>query len=68
MDLAKVLRQLHEELEALNAAIVSLERLNQGGRRRGRPPVWLAELKKAEDVKPPRRKRKSGASADEEPD
>jgi len=46
MDLAKVLLQLREELAALDAAIVSLERLHQGGRRRGRPPEWLAEIKK----------------------
>ena len=48
MDLAKVLLQLHEELANLNAAIVSLERLQEGGRRRGRPPAWLTEVKKAE--------------------
>ena len=38
MDLAKVLAHLHEELDSLNAAIATLERLQQGGRRRGRPP------------------------------
>jgi hypothetical protein len=54
MDLAKVLQQLHEELEALNAAILSLERLNQGGRRRGRPPEWLAALKR--ESKPKKKK------------
>ena len=48
MDLAKVLLQLHEELANLNAAILSLERLQEGGRRRGRPPAWLADVKKAE--------------------
>jgi hypothetical protein len=37
MDLAKVLTQLHGELDDLNAAIATLERM-QGGRRRGRPP------------------------------
>jgi hypothetical protein len=46
MDLAKVLQQLHDELAALDAAILSLERLHEGGRRRGRPPEWLAELRK----------------------
>ena len=44
MDLAKVLQQLHEELDNLNAAIVSLERLQESGRRRGRPPSMLADL------------------------
>ncbi len=47
MDLAKVLQELHEELENLNAAILSLERLEESGRRRGRPPALLAELKAA---------------------
>ena len=48
MDLAKVLLQLHEELANLDAAILSLERLQEGGRRRGRPPAWLADVKKTE--------------------
>jgi hypothetical protein len=37
MDLHKVLAHLREEVDNLNAAIVSLERLQQEGRRRGRP-------------------------------
>jgi hypothetical protein len=44
MDLTKVLQQLHEELQNLNAAIVSLERLQEGTRRRGRPAEMLADL------------------------
>ena len=47
MDLARVLQELHEELANLNAAILSLERLQESGRRRGRPPALLAELKSA---------------------
>jgi hypothetical protein len=47
MDLYKVLAQLHEELDRLNAAILSLERLQQEGRRRGRPPKVISELTKA---------------------
>ena len=38
MDLAKVLAQLHAELANLDAAIQSLERLQEMPRRRGRPP------------------------------
>jgi len=38
MDLTKVLASLHEELDSLNTAIATLERLQQAGRRRGRPP------------------------------
>jgi hypothetical protein len=41
MDLAKVLAELHAELDNLNAAIISLERIEQGRRRRGRPPEWM---------------------------
>jgi hypothetical protein len=47
MDLSKVLAQLREELENLDAAILSLERLQQDGPRRGRPPKILSNLSKA---------------------
>ena len=47
MDLSKVLAQLRVELENLDAAILSLERLQQEGRRRGRPPKALSEVTKA---------------------
>jgi hypothetical protein len=42
MDLAKVLAHLHGELDNLNAAIATLERLQQRGRRRGRPPKLVS--------------------------
>ncbi len=49
MDLGKVLVELRAELDKLDAAILSLERLKQEGhRRRGRPPKLLAELHKSE--------------------
>ncbi|HLK67945.1 MAG TPA: hypothetical protein VKU19_31145 [Bryobacteraceae bacterium] len=44
MDLAKVLQQLHEELENLNAAISSLERLQEAGKHRSREQEWMGEL------------------------
>ena len=44
MDLAKVLAQLHEELENLDAAILSLKRLQRAHPRGGRPPKVLAEI------------------------
>jgi hypothetical protein len=43
MDISKVLEQLRRELENLDAAIVSLERLQQRGLRRGRPPKSRTE-------------------------
>jgi hypothetical protein len=42
MDLARVLAELREELDNVNAAIRSLERLQARGKRRGRLPAWLA--------------------------
>ena len=44
MDLSKVLAQLREELENLDAAIRSIERLQQEKRRRGRPPSHLSKV------------------------
>lgn len=44
MDLSKILASLRQELENLDAAILSLERLQHEGRRRGRPPKVLAEM------------------------
>jgi len=49
MDLSKVLSELRQELERLDAAIVSLERLKEEGRRRGRPPKALSEAKPSSD-------------------
>ena len=59
MDLTKVLAQLREELDNLDAAILSLERLQHEGRRRGRPPKALANLAKA------RAARKDGSIEDD---
>jgi hypothetical protein len=44
MDLVKVLAELRNELDVLNEAILSLERLQQVKPRRGRPPRLSAEL------------------------
>jgi hypothetical protein len=43
MDLTKVLAHLHMELNNLDAAIASLERLQQADRRRGRPALGLTK-------------------------
>ena len=51
MDLAKVLAQLHEELEHLNAAILSLERLRTEEPTRGRPPKALSDVRKIEKAR-----------------
>jgi hypothetical protein len=45
MDVSKILAELKAEREQIEEAIVSLERLAMGrGRRRGRPPSWMAEV------------------------
>lgn len=45
MDLTTVLEQLRRELLHLDAAILSLERLQSKTKRRGRPPKALALLR-----------------------
>jgi hypothetical protein len=63
MDLSKVLAQLREELANIDAAILSLERLQKEGRRRGRPPKTLSSSKKTEkdDPTPPDTHKAGGA-------
>ena len=49
MDINKILEGLRQEREQIEEAILSLERLAVGrGKRRGRPPSWLAEAKSAD--------------------
>jgi hypothetical protein len=47
VDLTKILDDLRRERASIEEAILTLERLVEGrGRRRGRPPSWLAEARK----------------------
>jgi hypothetical protein len=47
MDITKMLADLRAERDQVSEAIVVLERLAVGrGRRRGRPPKWMAEVKR----------------------
>jgi len=65
MDLSKVLAQLREELNNLDAAILSLERLKHEERRPGRPPKALTQITKtARPVE--KRKAATDTSAPEE--
>lgn len=66
MDISKVLDQLRKELEHLDAAIVSLERLQEKGVRRGRPPKATSELSRPRAVGRPgtRRQIARGESTD----
>lgn len=59
MDVMKMLADLRQEREAIEEAILTLERLARGqGKRRGRPPAWMAAMKTKEEdvVKPPIRR------------
>ena len=48
MDISKMLVELREQRDRVEAAIASLERLSIGhGKRRGRPPAWLTKVTQA---------------------
>jgi hypothetical protein len=60
MDVTKILAELKEERVQIEEAIVSLERLARGrGRRRGRPPAWMAEITAKRRGRPPGTKNKT---------
>ena len=64
MDIVKMLADLRQEREQIEEAIITLERLAQGrGRRRGRPPAWMSELKLKRRGRPPGSKNKPKESA-----
>ncbi len=47
MDINKMLAELRLEREQIEEAIMTLERLARGrGRRRGRPPAWMSQIKR----------------------
>jgi hypothetical protein len=61
MDVTKMLAELRQEREQIEEAIMSLERLARGrGKRRGRPPAWMTEIKKR--GRPPGSKNKASAA------
>jgi len=63
MDVNKMLTELRAEREQIEEAILSLERLARGrGKRRGRPPSWLSEMRKTGAKPGPGRPAKSAAS------
>lgn len=66
MDLTKMLFQLRSEREQIEQAILVLENLaKSGGKRRGRPPKWMTEARRADAglEAPKRRGAKSKVSA-----
>ena len=61
MDVIKMLAELRQERDQLEEAILTLERLARGrGRRRGRPPAWMTEVKRR--GRPPGSKNKAKES------
>jgi len=47
MDINRMLEELRAERAQVEEAIIVLERLAAGrGRRRGRPPAWMSQLKR----------------------
>jgi hypothetical protein len=46
MDIDKMLAELRAEREHVEQAIIVLERIGRGqGKRRGRPPKWMTQVK-----------------------
>lgn len=61
MDVTQILAELKAEREQIENAILTLERLAQGrGKKRGRPPAWLAATP-APAAMPKRRGRPPGS-------
>jgi hypothetical protein len=47
MEIEKMLNELRTERDQLQEAILTLERLAAGrGKRRGRPPAWMSQVKR----------------------
>jgi len=64
MDVAKMLADLRTEREHIEEAIMTLERLARGrGKRRGRPPAWMTEIKRRGRPPGSKNKPKSDAKA-----
>jgi hypothetical protein len=51
VDFVKILDELRQERAQFDEAILSIERLALGrGKRRGRPPAWMAAAKSSEPM------------------
>jgi hypothetical protein len=48
IDLEAILKQVREERQHVEEAILALKRIQIGGKKRGLPPAWLAAVKAAE--------------------
>ena len=58
MELTKVIEELRQERAAIDEALLALDRIARAtaGKRRGRPPAWLAAKAVAEAGEPPKKR------------
>jgi len=64
MDITHMLAERRSEIQRLDEAILSLQRLaTGGGKRRGRPPKWMASSAEHTAFDAPTRKRKPFSAA-----
>ena len=65
MDIHRILAELRSEKERLEEAILTIERLAAGhlGKRRGRPPKWMAGAKEATALLAGTKKRRKFSAA-----
>ena len=62
MDITTIVKELLEERDLIDRAIISLERIAlQRGKRRGRPPAWMTMLEDTKKTKKRGRPRKTSA-------
>jgi hypothetical protein len=53
MDLQKMISELRAERDRIDEAILAIERISNGtGKRRGRPPKWLAQMEQSPSEPP----------------
>ncbi len=64
-----MLAELRAERDQIEEAIIALGRLSLGAKRRGRPPLWMSQIKAVEPIKrrgrPPGSKNKAQAVGSE---
>ncbi len=63
-DLDNTIAELREEFERIRLALAALERLAAGGKRRGRPPKWLAKARNSAKTGPEAKTAKKRAQKD----
>jgi hypothetical protein len=65
LNLPVAIKELRKQLARINASILAIEQLAGGGKRKGRPPKWIAEA--AIETPAKRRGRPPGSGAKKNP-